>query len=344
MRFKVDYLSLTVFGMSAADACHQVATWIFNVGVFEEDPEKYFELLDTGARGFACVHVAPSTAVYSEPRSGGDYVHIELKGAALENVEFADLMRFVTNLTDSYSRVQCSRIDVKWIDCNITPRQVFDAARAGNIRVSCRRGAGWLRFFDNEPGEEPVEEGQLNGGQGCYIGLRKSPRQLCVYNGRGRNDFEFRCKDERATKLLFDLKDASTGQAASDRAMGYVLDFVSFVDLAERSNVSEAPPLDWWLFFCGEVKRAGVKIVKKVGEFVSGCREQLKRACRVVAMWKLATRPEWVDEQIGAAELQLGEKRRVRARHLQLAWDEAHAVLADPEISKPLFPLVFAMS
>lgn len=343
MQFRIDYLSLTVWGMSASDACHEVATWIFNVGVFEEDPEKYFELLDNGARGFACVHLAPSAAIYSEPRTktqAGDYVHIELKGGALENVEFKDLMRFVNNLHDGYSRVQCTRIDTKWIDAPVSPRQVYDAAKAGNIRVACRRVPGWLRWFSSDVGTELPEQnpGSLGAGESCYVGQRKSPRHLCVYNGRGRNDFEFRSKDERATLLLDDLRKLSSLERASDRAMAYVLDFVSFVDVSERTNVSEAPPLEWWAFFLDGVKRAGVKIVKKAGDFVRGAREQLKRAARVVALWKRATKSEWVDEQLAAAEWQLGERRLVRARHLQLAWNEAHSVLDEPEISKPLFP------
>jgi DNA relaxase NicK len=247
-------------------------------------------------------------------------VHVEVKGQGLEGVPLEEVVALLSSLDDGGSRWQCSRLDLAWDYCGFSPATVNDAARRGDVRVPFRRRAGWRKFIDSaeaEPGcEGDDSEGQ--GGQTCYIGTAKSPRQLCVYNRRGFTRCEFRLRGDRATAVLCDLL-TYPAEKWSRRAMDHLCDFISFCDAAADTCISRAVPLPWWESFIGDACRACLRLPRAVPRLFESATERRKRCTRELAVQAEVFGLKFMLREMKAAKKVLSDEDHRRVRVLRAA-------------------------
>jgi hypothetical protein len=270
-----------------------------------DNVDDHFRELEHGARGFGRVLLGQGITIYCDPvQAKESFVHVEVKGQGLEGVPLEEIIALLVALEDSGSRWQCSRLDGKFDHCGFSPTTVNDAARRGDVRVPFKRRAGWRKFIDSaeaEPGA-PVEDDDGQGGQTCYIGKAKSPRQLCVYNRRGFTRCEFRLRGERANAVLRDLLTRAPHQWPG-RFMDHLADFISFCDVSADPCVSRCPPLPWWKEFIADAKRACLKIPRALPKVFEASGPKRKRATR-----EMAIQAEVFSESFVVAELREAKK------------------------------------
>jgi hypothetical protein len=297
-----------------------VASRLLNLTPWD-DPLLLFRELEHGARGFGRVLLGPGVTIYADPvQAAESFVHVEVKGQGLEGVELQQVIGLLRELEEGGCRWQCSRLDLAWDHCGFSPLTVNDAARRGDVRVPFRRRAGWRKFIDSaeaEPGcEGDDRDGQ--GGQTCYIGSAKSPRQLCVYNRRGFTRCEFRLRGERAAAVLRDLLTYES-HAWSCRGVEHLCDFIAFIDATDDSCISRCAPLAWWKSFIGDADRAGLRLPRSVPRVFEAATVKRKRLSREAAIQSEVFGLQFVVDEILAAKKVMTDEDYRRSRVLGLA-------------------------
>lgn len=188
---------------------------------------------DFYAKGYRTVG---NITVYVEPLDPATMppVYVQVPG---QGCEFLGLSK-VQKLAEI---IRPSRVDLAFDGAPFTPEQASEWTRQGNIRCRARN-----RQFVDDLSEVPE-------GNTLQLGSRASTRQLVMYDRRGFTRVELRLKGDRA-ELAYE---ALTGPAEALRltALGWLQDFVDFVDTAKDSNVSRAPRLPLWeAFVSGAVR------------------------------------------------------------------------------------------
>jgi len=159
-------------------------------------------------------------------------VCVDVPGKACEFLGLAKVQELAAILKPT-------RVDLAFDGAPFTPAVLAAAVREGNIR--CR---AQVRTFT---------EGLDGAGDTLQLGSRSSSQQLVVYDRRGFTRSELRLKGERA-ELAYE---ALTGppEALREAAMGWLSEFVGFVDASKDGNVSRAPALPFWEAFVAGVDR-----------------------------------------------------------------------------------------
>lgn len=189
--------------------------------------------------------------------------------------------------------LKVSRLDLALddFDRSVLPRKFAEACVAGSLD---QEGSRLRPEVVTRVRPDNWEWSRRDGG--CFwLGGRKSPRLLRVYDKRGESKgaipsvrFELQCRDEYATKLGADLLAA---QDQGDSLAGvWAAHVVGFVDLrvakGHRSESAKRQRLGWWERLVG--KSGPVTLAKadlsSYGQWVRECRRQFSGFLQVMLL------------------------------------------------------------
>lgn len=322
--FKVDWWAGSVWAPLDV-VLRVVAVQLLGCHSDDEDHRRFFEVLSHGGRGFKGIQRAGAVTVYSDPIRGGDYCHVEVKGAALAAVSLDELRCFWHALSGLMCRWQTARVDLTWDGCPFTPAQVDDAIERGAFRAWVKRDEhGWSSWHRERRGASPKDPDQPCGSS-AYLGSRESPRHVVVYDGRGFTRLEFRNKDDWATAAV-DALAALPVEAWSAFSLGLLRKFCDFLDGGDedggdsnrsRRSGDERSLAPWWRAFIGDAKKMGGVVCRRSGEVVREVRSKIRqigRSARAV-LWAASETYglAWVGRQMAQAAVEAVHGSRERS-------------------------------
>ena len=242
----VHWLSLTYFTNPAKAMAHFLQHFLGYSLENEMEWSEYFFAMGHGARSYRSLWTGPEgVRLYGYPDTG-QHCHLEIQGNVLESFGLEHVRNYLFSLTNVSFEWQCTRIDVAFDYCPLTPTMCNEARQIGNIRTRAHQYS-W-KWFEN------------NDGNTLYIGTRKSGRMIRIYDKRGPTRLEMEFRDKWANKVC-EILATSPAKYWLFECMGILRDFVDFVD-AEVSgeNISRAPLLSWWDTFIDGAEKAELQI------------------------------------------------------------------------------------
>lgn len=186
-----------------------------------------------------------------------------------------------------------TRVDLAFDGAPFSPRELLGWVEAGDYR--CRsKSWSWHR-------SRGAREGQT-----LQLGSRASSWHLCAYDERGWTRMELRLSGERAEQAYSAL--VGTPEALRSAALGWLREFVDFVDRSADRNVSRCPLLPEWGAFVAGIERLAMHLsgttAPLLDRTVSWLREQVAPS---LAMVELAG--------VNVRQLVAGGRERLRLRH-----------------------------
>jgi len=256
-RFRIDWLSFTIFGVDS-----HAAFW----AEFFEDKLGNLTSLGHGGRGFhEILQTANGAKVYVNPVSISDkgvYFHIELPGqsmACLTPQHVIDMFY----LMKAGIPIQVTRLDLAWDDVFFTPDDFYTQLIEGKVVTRATRQS--ITYY-----ESPFQEQEIGGKIGChtcYVGARSSERMIRVYDLHGFTRLEFQLRGDWA-HVVAGLLMQGEYQSWVEKSLTFLKQYIDF------------PGWDLWKLFLHDSEMA--TIVVKSARLVSMSRLEKWLAKQVI--------------------------------------------------------------
>lgn len=188
---------------------------------------------------------------------GGDYCCAEFQGSAFDQWGMAAFQQVLVNVHSTGLTWRLTRCDLALDHCPFTPKVLFDAAMAGNVRTYAD-----LDTLDWREKPRGAEKGST-----CALGKRGSSHYLRCYDKRGFTRFELECRGSRANVLGLQLVNFPIEEWGYI-ALGTVRAWIDFVDRDTSVNVSRRKLLPFWTEFVQGVEKMKVKLTPAASAFV----------------------------------------------------------------------------
>lgn len=155
------------------------------------------------------------------------------------------------NLRELSAPFKPTRVDLAFDDFPFSPREVKKLVLNGYARTRAQRHTvKWHEDFAE------IEDGII--GETVSLGSRGSNNFFRCYNSRGFDRGELELKGAMAV-AAYELLQASISKART-MAIGFLRNFIDFVDPSTDTNKSRQAPLPRWLFWYRLVKKARVEL------------------------------------------------------------------------------------
>lgn len=271
VKFTVHGADITVFG-SPEDVLRLLADeYIEGYCGLVDDPHAHFEDLGS-ARRYGRLYKGPNGLfVKAEAKVGPDHVSIEIKGESFDVYGMAPFSRLMQRFNEMQLRWHLTRVDLAFDGVPFTPRKVFKAIEASQVRSLAQRDT--LTEQHTPFGEKA--------GKTTYFGKRGSADFLRVYDMRGTGTrIEHECRKARAKWIGLILMSAPV-ETWHYVALGELRDFLDFVRRKAGDNVTRVGGklLPWWAAFIGQVERSKVSM----SDVLKGFQEQAELTAGRVA-------------------------------------------------------------
>lgn len=205
--------------------------------------------------------------VYYEPRVEGMYDYVlEIPGEACDVLGLESLQLIACNCA------KINRFDVAFDGLEVSPREMADWVRKGDIRSRIKRDHMHLR---DALGAEL--------GNTLELGSRQSDAYVRVYDRRGYTRIEVEFKGEKA-ELMRDVLMSSADEFAA-LAVGVLRSVVDFVDSSSSSNISRAPLKAVWAAFTEGLEKVKLALKGTVEPTVSRNTDHVERNAAAIYMY-----------------------------------------------------------
>jgi len=262
IRVGLDWLAVTAFMLPKSFAGFVMEQLLREPLASPDDWDKNCFVHIGQGRRYGRIYSGPlGITLYAYPLSG-IHCHLEIKGEAIKFLGQDRLFEFLESLNQldelgSASlrqelplmppvRWDARRLDIAFDGVPFTPRDCYAAYLRGNVRCAANR-----KSYDWRSNDE---------GDTLYLGSRSSPRLVRIYDRRGFTRVEIESKGRWASALASIL--ASRGAEDFENfAIGYLRQFLDFVDASKGGSISRAPLLPWWEMFVKDTDKLVLKLI-----------------------------------------------------------------------------------
>ncbi len=253
----IHWLSITAFTNPSNLVRHVMGELLRQPLSSPEEWDKVFADTGRSGRRYKKIFAGPlGMRLYGFPGTQ-IHCHMEIPGEALEHlgqvatVDFLASMQELTHTDVERSekpepeprpvKWRVTRIDIAFDRVPFTPRQAFDAWVRGDVRCAAsRKSYKWIESED---------------GNTLYIGSRTSDRFARIYDRRGFTRVEMELKGPWGEGIALLIARAPHSEWR-DLVLGYLRQFLDFVDARTGGSITRAELLPWWAAFAAGAERA----------------------------------------------------------------------------------------